>query len=84
MDKHWMGDKGFRYVLLIVSLSLCVFLLYYLRGILAPFCAAFLLAYILDPLVTGLETKLRHRTGQWGLHKLSGRFCRIVYSCLPS
>lgn len=78
MDKHWMGDKGFRYVLLIVSLSLCVFLLYYLRGILAPFCAAFLLAYILDPLVTGLETKLRHRTGQWGLHKLSGRFCRIA------
>jgi predicted PurR-regulated permease PerM len=78
MDRHLMGDKGIRYILLIVSLFLLVFLLYYLRTILSPFCAAFLLAYILDPLVTGLETRLRRIFEKRKISRLSGHFCRVA------
>jgi len=78
MDKHRMGDKGFRYVLMMVFLSFFVFLLYYLRAILAPFCAAFLLAYILDPLVTGFEERIRKLLLKQRFPQLKGGFCRVL------
>ena len=50
-----------RFVLWGLGIGLSVFLVYYLRGVLFPFFAAFLLAYIVDPIVNWLQKKVKHR-----------------------
>ena len=61
MSRYWNLDRVMRFVLGSVAVGLSVFLVYYLRGVLFPFFAAFLLAYIVDPIVNWLQKKVKHR-----------------------
>ena len=70
------GDKGIRYIVLIAGTAALGFLLYYLRGVLAPFCFALLLAYILDPLVTKMESVFKRLFVRKGATP-SGKTCRV-------
>ena len=46
MSKHWTLDRVMRFILWTVGLGISLALVYYLRGVLFPFFAAFLIAYI--------------------------------------
>ena len=61
MSRYWNLDRVMRFVLWGLGIGLSVFLVYYLRGVLFPFFAAFLLAYIVDPIVNWLQKKVKHR-----------------------
>ena len=61
MSNFWNLDRVMRFVLWSLGIALVVALVYYLRGVLFPFFAAFLLAYILNPIVNFLEKKVKHR-----------------------
>lgn len=73
----WSGDKGIRYIVLIAGTAAVGFLLYYLRGVLTPFCVALLLAYILDPLVTKTESVFKRLFARKGVRP-SGKACRVL------
>src|SRR5574344_31900 len=76
MRSIWSGDKGIRYIVLIAGTAAIGFLLYYLRGVLAPFCFALLLAYILDPPVTKMESVYKRLFARKSA-KSAGRACRV-------
>lgn len=76
MRSIWSGDKGIRYIVLIAGTAAIGFLLYYLRGVLAPFCFALLLAYILDPLVTEMESVFKRLFARKGAMP-SGKASRV-------
>ena len=61
MQRNWTLDRVMRYVLIAVAVGVSLYVLNYLRGVLFPFFAAFLIAYIMDPLVCWLQIKLRYR-----------------------
>ena len=61
MSRYWNLDRVMRFVLWSLGIGLSVFLVYYLRGVLFPFFAAFLLAYIVDPIVNWIQKKVKHR-----------------------
>ena len=61
MSRYWNLDKVMRFVLFAIGASISVALIYYLRGVLFPFFAAFLIAYIADPIVNWLQGKVKHR-----------------------
>lgn len=61
MSRYWNLDRVMRFVLTSLGIGLSLFLVYYLRGVLFPFFAAFLLAYIVDPIVNWLQKKVKHR-----------------------
>ena len=61
MSKYWNLDRVMRFILWSVGIVIALALVYYLRGVLFPFFAAFLLAYIVDPIVNFLEKKVKHR-----------------------
>jgi predicted PurR-regulated permease PerM len=50
-----------RFILWTVGLGISLALVYYLRGVLFPFFAAFLIAYIVDPIVNKLQTLVKKR-----------------------
>ena len=54
MYRRWTLDRVMHFVLLVLGTVVILWLVNYLRGVLFPFFAAFLLAYIVDPLVTRL------------------------------
>jgi len=60
-NTYWTPDRKMR--LLFAALGLAAFfaLLYYLSDVLIPFTIAFLLAYILNPIVNLLQTKVKYR-----------------------
>lgn len=60
-ENRWNVDRIMRLVLLAASLTLIILVLNYLSGVLAPFGAAFLVAYIFNPLVNFLQSKMRYR-----------------------
>ncbi|MCF0216340.1 MAG: AI-2E family transporter [Fibrobacteraceae bacterium] len=57
----WTLDRVMRVVLIAAAITLVILLVNYLQGVLFPFFAAFLMAYIADPLVNKLQTKVKHR-----------------------
>ena len=61
MTKRWNLDRVMRFLRNMVLASVAIVLVYYLRGVLFPFFAAFLIAYIVDPLVNWLQKKVKHR-----------------------
>ena len=54
MIKHWNLDKVMHFLKILVLFTVGMLLIYYLRGVLFPFFAAFLIAYIVDPIVNRL------------------------------
>ena len=61
MQRNWTLDRVMRYVLIAVAVGVSLYVLNYLRGVLFPFFAAFLIAYVVDPLVCRLQIKFRYR-----------------------
>ena len=51
MQRNWTLDRVMRYVLIAAAVAVSLVVLNYLSGVLFPFFAAFLIAYIMDPLV---------------------------------
>lgn len=61
MYRRWTLDRVMHFILLTLGVVFALLLVNYLRGVLFPFFAAFLLAYIADPLVNKLQLKVKHR-----------------------
>ena len=61
MQRNWTLDRVMRYVLIAAAVAVTLVVLNYLRGVLFPFFAAFLMAYIMDPLVCRLQIKFKYR-----------------------
>lgn len=59
--KGWTLDRVMHLLLTVAGVGIALSLVYYLRDVLFPFFAAFLLAYIVDPLVNKLQKKVKHR-----------------------
>ena len=61
MYRRWTLDRVMHFILIVLGTVVALLLVNYLRGVLFPFFAAFLMAYIADPLVTKLTVKVKHR-----------------------
>ena len=61
VNKIWTIDKVMRLLGVVLGAVALLWVLNYLKGVLFPFFAAFLLAYILDPLVCKLQSKVKYR-----------------------
>ena len=61
MPRIWTVDRIMRLMMFAAVFVVIVGTAYYLRNVLFPFFAAFLLAYIVDPLVNRLQVKVKHR-----------------------
>ena len=61
MTRYWSLDRVMRFLKFLVLFTVGILLVYYLRGVLFPFFAAFLMAYIVNPIVNWLETKVKYR-----------------------
>ncbi|SHK54549.1 AI-2E family transporter [Fibrobacter sp. UWEL] len=61
VNRIWTIDKIMRLLGVVLGAVALLWLVNYLKGVLFPFFAAFLLAYILDPLVAKLQVKVKHR-----------------------
>ncbi len=61
MRRAWTIDRIMRNLIVVLGIGAILWVLNYLSGVLFPFFAAFLLAYILDPVVCKLQEKLKHR-----------------------
>lgn len=61
VSRIWTIDKIMRLLGVVLGAVALLWLLNYLKEVLFPFFAAFLLAYILDPLVCKLQVKVKHR-----------------------
>lgn len=61
MANRWNVDKIMQLILIAVAVVLTVLLLNYLSGALFPFGVAFLIAYIVNPVVNFLHRKMRYR-----------------------
>ena len=61
MSRYWNLDRVMRFVLWSLGIVAALCLVYYLRGVLFPFFAAFLIAYIVDPIVNFLQKKVKRR-----------------------
>lgn len=61
MSKIWTLDRIMRFLIMVLGVVALLWVLNYLSGVLSPFFAAFLIAYILDPLVCKLQNKVKHR-----------------------
>lgn len=61
MRRAWTVDRIMQNLIVVLAIGAILWGLNYMSGVLTPFFAAFLLAYILDPLVTKLQKKVRHR-----------------------
>lgn len=60
-SKPWTLDRIFRFFLFLSATAIAFWLLRILSDVLIPFVVAFLLAYILDPLVSRIQKKTRSR-----------------------
>ena len=61
MRRAWTIDRIMQNLIVVLGIGGLLWCLNYLSGVLFPFFAAFLLAYILDPLVCKLQGKVKHR-----------------------
>ncbi|MCF0225337.1 MAG: AI-2E family transporter [Fibrobacter sp.] len=60
-SRMWTLDRIMRYLTIAAGVGCILWVLNYLSAVLFPFFAAFLIAYILDPLVCKLEHKVKFR-----------------------
>lgn len=61
MYRHWNVDRIMQFIFALIIIAVSIFLLNYLSAVLVPFGAAFLLAYIVDPIVNRLQRRVRYR-----------------------
>jgi len=61
MKRIWTVDRVMRVLIMAAGIGILLWVLNYLSGVLAPFFAAFLVAYIFDPLVTKIQNKVKYR-----------------------
>lgn len=61
MHKHWTTDRIMQFIFGLIVITVLILLLNYLSAVLVPFGAAFLIAYILDPIVNKLQKKIKFR-----------------------
>ena len=57
MGYRWNVDRIMRFVQIAIVVALLLLVLNYLSNVLLPFCFAFIVAYIADPLVNFLHKK---------------------------
>ena len=61
MRRIWTVDRVMRLLIMAAGVGILLWVLHYLSGVLAPFFAAFLIAYIFDPLVCKIQNKVKSR-----------------------
>ena len=61
MRRIWTVDRVMRLLIMAAGVGILLWVLHYLSGVLAPFFAAFLIAYIFDPLVCKIQNKVKYR-----------------------
>ena len=61
MRRIWTIDHIIQLLIMAAGVGILLWVLHYLSGVLAPFFAAFLIAYIFDPLVTKIQNKVKFR-----------------------
>lgn len=61
MPRIWTVDRVMRLMMFVSVFVTVIGITYYLRNVLFPFFAAFLIAYIVNPLVNRLQKKMKHR-----------------------
>ena len=61
MRRIWTVDRVMRLLIMAAGVGILLWVLHYLSGVLAPFFAAFLIAYIFDPLVSKIQSKVKYR-----------------------
>ena len=63
-------DRVFRLFVNLVLLAGAIWLLKYLSDVLVPFAVAFLLAYLLNPLVGKVQQKIKNRAAAIGRRRI--------------
>ena len=61
IKRIWTIDRVMRLLFMATGLGILLWILNYLSAVLAPFFAAFLVAYIFDPLVCKIQNKVKYR-----------------------
>ena len=61
MRRIWTVDRVMRLLIMAAGVGILLWVLHYLSRVLAPLFAAFLIAYIFDPLVTKIQNKVKFR-----------------------
>lgn len=61
IKRAWTIDRVMRLLFMATGLGILLWILNYLSAALVPFFAAFLVAYIFDPLVCKIQNKVEHR-----------------------
>ena len=61
MRRIWTIDRIMRFLIVAAGFGVLLWVLHYLSGVLTPFFAAFLVAYIVDPLVCKIQKKVQYR-----------------------
>ncbi len=61
IKRIWTIDRVMRLLFMATGIGILLWILNYLSAVLAPFFAAFLVAYIFDPLVCKIQNKVKYR-----------------------
>ena len=61
IKRIWTIDRVMRLLFMATGLGILLWILNYLSAVLAPFFAAFLMAYIFEPLVCKIQNKVKYR-----------------------
>ena len=61
IKRAWNIDRVMRFLFMATGLGILLWILNYLSAVLVPFFAAFLVAYIFDPLVCKIQNKVEYR-----------------------
>ena len=61
IKRAWTIDRVMRFLFMATGLGILLWILNYLSAVLVPFFAAFLVAYIFDPLVCKIQNKVEYR-----------------------
>lgn len=61
IKRAWTIDRVMRFLFMATGLGILLWILNYLSAVLVPFFAAFLVAYIFDPLVCKIQKKVEYR-----------------------
>jgi len=61
VETYWNSDRKMRLLFVVAITAACFALISHISDILVPFAIAFLLAYILNPLVNILQKKVKYR-----------------------
>lgn len=83
--KIWTIERVMRALGVALGVVAVCGVLNYLKGVLTPFFTAFMVAYILDPLVTRLQKKVKHRIVAVFIVLLAGLsiICGLLWFLVP-